>query len=245
MRYRVLLLDLFGTVVFFSRTMPTIRGPGGSWRLAMQWLREPLREDLPETSFDAFLEAMAAVTEEIAAARAPEFFEVPSRERFRRTLDRLGVTGDRVPGLAERLSLMHMSRLAACAEFPPAYGALLRALAGRRRLGLVSNFDHGPTARAILARHDIASMFSVTVISDEVGRRKPHPAVFIEALRALESAREEALFVGDTLGEDVVGAQAAGIDVAWINASGVECPPTAPRPTYEIRSLADLPGVIG
>src|SRR5439155_9235244 len=115
---------------------------------------------------------------------------------------RLGVEAMRAPAVAERLSLAHMAHLAAQTRLPAGHDAVLNDLGGRYRLGLVSNFDHAPTARRILADHGIARCFDPIVISDEVGRRKPHPAIFAVALRAIDVRADEALFVGDSVTDD-------------------------------------------
>lgn len=232
--YRVVLFDLFGTVVHF---VP----PPGPARTGYEWLRAPLAAARPGLGFDTFRRALLEVSTAIAAERDAEYREVPSRERFRRSLACAGAGGD--DGAAETLSLAHMAHLAAQTEMPAAHADLLRDLGGRYRLGLVSNFDHAPTAQAILARHGVYPCFEVTLISDDFGLRKPHPAIFREALRRLDAAPEEALYVGDTPADDIVGARAAGLDVAWVNRRGDE--PPDPAPTYSLRELTQLRDILG
>jgi HAD superfamily hydrolase (TIGR01549 family) len=234
--YRVVLLDLFGTVVHFAAPAP------GGGRATFDWLRGPLATQRPGLAFDDFRRALFEVSAELLAARAPEHREVPSRERFRLALARADAGADPVSAAfadaAEALSLAHMAHLAAQTETPAAHVDLLRDLAQRYRVGLVSNFDHGPTARAILLRHGVADSFHATLISDDFGRRKPHPAIFHAALDSLDAAPHDAIYVGDTAADDVAGAQAAGIDVAWLNRRG-EAPPDPP-PTYTLRELTEL-----
>jgi HAD superfamily hydrolase (TIGR01549 family) len=233
--YRVVLFDLFGTVAHF---VPPANPPRG----AFEWLRGPFAEHQPTRDFRAFCEALVEVSTALAAERALDHRERPSRERFRRALVRLDPAASavdaRVLDVAEALSLAHMAHLASLTDVPPAHVDLLRDLARRYRLGVVSNFDHAPTAVAILARHDLQRCFDVVLISDEFGRRKPHPSIFQAALDHLGAAADEALFVGDTPADDIAGAQAAGIDVAWVNRHGAE--PCDPAPTYELRDLTDL-----
>jgi putative hydrolase of the HAD superfamily len=244
MKYRVLLFDLFGTVVRFTPDVPETQTAGQLRRSTMQWLDEVVRRELPDVVFDEFLRAMGVVTEEIIRARPPEHHEVQSRERFRRALASIGYGGADAPTIAERLSLAHMAYLAGRTEMPASHGALLRELAGQVVVGLVSNFDHGPTAHAILQREGIADVFAVTIISADIGRRKPHPSVFHAALQPLNVPPEEALFVGDSLADDVLGAHAAGIDVAWINPRGVDAPAEMPAPRYQIRNLLELRDIL-
>ena len=57
----------------------------------------------------------------------------------------------------------------------------------------------------------LAPFMSVQLYSSECGVAKPHPEIFRRALDALRLPDEEVTFVGDRLGADVGGAQAAGM----------------------------------
>lgn len=92
--------------------------------------------------------------------------------------------------------------------------ALLEALRARRlKLGLVSNaIDPGWLLRRDIAEQGLAARLDVAVFSSEVGKRKPHPAIFETALEALGGiAPERCVFVGDRLWEDVHGAGSLGM----------------------------------
>ncbi len=244
MRPRAILFDLFGTVVHFAARVPTVEAAGPQWRAAMQWLEEAAARELPQVPFEDLITALMQVTEEIVRHRPPEYREVPSRERFGRALLQLGIDAHCAPAVAERLSLAHMSYLASTTMLPPAHAALLRQLAPRYRLGLVSNFDHGPTAHRILADHGIADCFEAIVISDDFGQRKPHPAIFAAALQALGVAAEDTLFVGDSVGDDVIGAQNAHLRMVWLNAKRHALPAGVRGPAYVISDLAELPALL-
>jgi putative hydrolase of the HAD superfamily len=226
-RYRAVVFDLFGTLVHF-RGRPDPR---------CEWLRAPFAAVADPARFDAFRAALQEVSMDILAGRGAEHREVPSRERFARALARSGLNA----AAADALSAAHMRHLASCTAMPVAHADLLARLAVRHRLAVVSNFDHGPTARAVLSQHGIAHHFAAVLISADFGRRKPHPAIFHEALRRLDVAPAEALHVGDTHAEDVMGAHAAGLDVAWLApADGRGDPPA----THRIRELAALPALL-
>jgi FMN phosphatase YigB (HAD superfamily) len=238
---RTILFDLFGTVIHFGPGVPGVETATSQWRTAMHWLQETAERELPQIRFDDLLTGLMEVTQEIVRHRPPEYREVPSRERFRRALLQLGIDAGRAPAVAERLSLAHMSFLASTTVLPAAHLEVLRQLVSRFRLGLVSNFDHGPTARRILADHGIGGFFATIVISDDFGRRKPHPAIFAAALRELGVALEDALFIGDSIGDDVVGAQNARLKVVWLNPKHRPLPPDVKPPEYEITDLRELP----
>src|SRR5215212_4257063 len=96
----------------------------------------------------------------------------------------------------------------------------LRALG--LKLGLVSNaFDPGWLLHRDLEQMGLAERLDFAVFSSEVGKRKPHPAIFERALDALEVAAVETVFVGDRLYEDVRGDGELGmttVQALWFRA---------------------------
>lgn len=241
---RAILFDLFGTLVRFSVRVPVLRVAGTQWHSTMPWLEEAFRRELPEVEFSRFLEAITAVTGEIVRARPPEQLEIPSPVRFERALTRLGLAPEVAQTCAPQLSLAHMQHLASSVELPDGHIDLLRALAPRFRIGLVSNFDHAGTARGILDRFGLTPFLETIVISEEVGRRKPHPAVFQAALEPLGVEAGEAMFVGDSPADDIVGATRAGLRVVWINADDRPLPDGVPAPAASVRSLPALSALL-
>ncbi len=241
---RAILFDLFGTVVQFAPKVPAEQGATPHWRAAMQWLEETASRELPEIAFNDLLATLLQVSEEIVRQRPPEYREVPSRERFRRALMRLDVDMARAPAIAECLSLAHMSYLASATAVPSDHTALLQQLSAGYRLGLISNFDHGATAKKILADHNLAGFFDVILISDDFGRRKPHRAIFDAALDALGVAPADALFVGDSIEDDIVGAHGLGLPVVWLNAKGKPLPAGVAAPKHVIGKLGELAAVL-
>lgn len=59
--------------------------------------------------------------------------------------------------------------------------------------------------------HGLTEFFPLRIYSSEVRYRKPHPQIFRLALRQLNLLPTEAIYVGDRVGPDVKGAQAAGL----------------------------------
>jgi putative hydrolase of the HAD superfamily len=101
--------------------------------------------------------------------------------------------------------------------------ALLEALRERGlKLALVSN-TASPRwlLEPILERQGLIDRLDTIVLSSEVGKRKPHPAIFERALGELAVEPGEALFVGDRLGADVLGASRIGmstVQALWFRA---------------------------
>jgi putative hydrolase of the HAD superfamily len=89
---------------------------------------------------------------------------------------------------------------------------MLEALAGRYRLGLVSNTVWpGRLHSQDLDRSPIGRYIEARVYSYDVGYRKPHSAPFQAALEALRVRPAEAVMVGDDIYSDVRGARRIGM----------------------------------
>jgi len=91
---------------------------------------------------------------------------------------------------------------------------LLRDLASRYRLGIVSNF-YG-NLEAVCAGAGLSDFFGAMADSNRVGAEKPAPAIFEAALRPLGATAATTLFVGDSLHRDREGARRLGMDFVWI-----------------------------
>jgi HAD superfamily hydrolase (TIGR01549 family) len=124
--------------------------------------------------------------------------------------------------------------------------ALLESLRSRGlKLGLVSNTASPQwLLQPILERQGIAERVDAIVLSSEVGKRKPHPAIFDHALGELEVDAGDALFVGDRLEADVLGASRVGmrtVQALWFRADeglpGVE-------PDYQAFTQMDVLNVV-
>jgi putative hydrolase of the HAD superfamily len=90
-----------------------------------------------------------------------------------------------------------------------------------------------------MARIGLGELLDGAVSSAVAGVAKPDPAVFLAALRVAGCAPEEALFVGDSLDNDVRGAEAVGMRALLVVRDG-----PSPSGAEAIRSLRDLPALI-
>jgi len=118
---------------------------------------------------------------------------------------------------------------------------VLRALhASGLKMGLISN-SHRCLA-SFQTHFDLQGLFAVTVSSVEHGYMKPHRSIFEAALRAARVEAAEAVMVGDSLTHDVDGARRLGMRGVLVARSG---PVTAPPDVPVIRSLRELPALVG
>jgi len=122
--------------------------------------------------------------------------------------------------------------------FPGARATLLELRNRGFLLGIVTNRAFGGDRfRTDLQELDLDIGWDAVSVSVEVGFLKPHPALFEHALAALEVAPGETLMVGNSLVEDVAGAQALGMAAAW-----KRCRPDAEgvRPDFAFDDVAGL-----
>ncbi|MCC6767202.1 MAG: HAD family hydrolase [Deltaproteobacteria bacterium] len=117
---------------------------------------------------------------------------------------------------------------------------LLRALARRFRLGVVSNsYGNMP---ALLAEADLAP-FDVVVDSAIEGLAKPDPAIYTLAAVRLGVPAAAVLHVGDSWERDVVPSAIVGMRSAWLARPGAATPRT-PANVWRLDSLLDLEALL-
>ncbi|MGY6499976.1 MAG: HAD family hydrolase [Acidimicrobiales bacterium] len=88
---------------------------------------------------------------------------------------------------------------------------MLSELAGRHRLGVVSNTHDSQLVPTLIERFGIIDAFDVVVLSVDHGYRKPHPSIYQAALDHAACTPAETLFVGDTLEPDYLGPRRVGM----------------------------------
>lgn len=121
----------------------------------------------------------------------------------------------------------------------PGARALLDALAGHVRMGIITNgFTALQTAR--LDRVGLRHHFDPLVISEELGVAKPDVRIFEHALALMgDPPREQVLMVGDNPYSDIRGGLDAGLHTCWLNSHGAEVPEGI-APHHHVRSLDEL-----
>lgn len=121
----------------------------------------------------------------------------------------------------------------------------LRVLRARDlHLGIVSNIDDDQLAH-LLEVAQLGPYFDSILSSEHAESCKPDPAIFDAALRRAGCRADEALFVGDTIKQDIAGANRAGMrSVLLWHRDDRDPPAEAPRPHHVIRRIPDLLGLL-
>ena len=160
---------------------------------------------------------------------------------------RFTVWADRLQVTPQTLNTGFLTAMADICALLPGAQALINGLKGKVNLGIITNgFTQLQTIR--LQKMGLLDIFSLVVISEEVGLAKPHVGIFEYAFEKIRQKGLQGtdpldlsriLMVGDTQSSDIKGGMNVGIDTCWLNrfdeplAEGV-------RPTYQINSLLEL-----
>jgi HAD superfamily hydrolase (TIGR01509 family) len=139
---------------------------------------------------------------------------------------------------AQALSEVYVAWYPRCDAPVDGAKAVVETLAARFPLGVISNGlpDVQYTKLETLAlRH----LFKCIVLSEELGIRKPDPAIFWRAAELLNIAPGDCLYIGDSYDNDVVGARQSGMHACWFNPDG-EAAPGPEKPDLEIRALEEI-----
>jgi putative hydrolase of the HAD superfamily len=199
--------DLFGTLVLQERF---------SFEQCIEALYTSLRSGGFPLERDTFVPTYRQVNRRFMEQTKADGRETHNRLWVAGALQALGhAVAPNDPCVDEAVEAYFEPFVRSCQLIPGTYD-MLASLAGRYRLGLVSNFTHPPAVEQILARVGLERFFDEIIISGRMGVCKPHPAIFSELTRLFALAPDEIMFVGDELQADIVGAQKAGMRTVWM-----------------------------
>jgi HAD superfamily hydrolase (TIGR01549 family) len=122
-------------------------------------------------------------------------------------------------------------------EIFPEVQPTLEVLARHYTLGVVTN------GNADVRRLGLADYFKFALCAEDIGIAKPDSRLFHEALQRGEATAQTAVHIGDHPGDDIAGAQQAGLRAIWFN-PGSKIWEAEKQPDAEIRSLTELPELL-
>jgi putative hydrolase of the HAD superfamily len=120
----------------------------------------------------------------------------------------------------------------------PGTAEQLREIGERYQIAVISNADG--KIEDVLRRRGIAHCFRTITDSGLVGYEKPHPEIFRHALKSMNVAPRESLYVGDVYSVDYLGATGAGMQALLMDVPGAYRDKGVPR----IESLEELQTVL-
>lgn len=170
----------------------------------------------PLVDYDGFVELHQALTVDTWLA-AGKSLEAPHLGRVvMTTLAQLGVPTDRLD-MDACLRAYDWDGVPGVLPFQEVSDVLVHLGARGLHLGIITNAYQPMWMRD----HELATLglppelFSCRVSSADVGYLKPHPAVFEQVMGALDITADQAVFIGDSLSADIVGAQGVGMKAVW------------------------------
>ena len=184
--------------------------------------------------------AFAGMLRDVGVEMQREDFVIPEEMKrphwtFNRMYGALGLDGTTCASVLERLNVSHLERHIWCDVDPEAS----RVLDELKRQGLIvaviSNTEDG-RLRDSLEAAGISDCFDLLVDSHLVGHRKPEPAIFHFALKALKLEPSEAAYVGDSYAHDALAARAIGLRGILLDPLNLHSESICPR----ISSLGEL-----
>ena len=111
-------------------------------------------------------------------------------------------------------------------------------------LGMVSNVDNEQFSH-MMQLSQLGSCFDALLTSEQAQSCKPDQAIFSQALKQAGCAPDEAYFVGDSLQQDIAGANRAGMRSVLMWSQPDTTPPNShATPQHVIRRIPDLLDIV-
>ena len=184
------------------------------------------KEGIGDPKFvDASTRVYMRLLSTINRIRRTRLVEVPAEYEISLFLNSVGIEVDRVRD--EHLEAYASSML----ELTRLKRSVREVLSQLReegfKLAIVSNTPYHDMVVGKMRRDGILGFFDVVVTSHRVGVRKPKEEIFGYALEVLGGKVDDAVMVGDTPYQDILGAKKVGMRAVWVYRSVDEEPSTA------------------
>ena len=162
-------------------------------------------------------------------------YQAAWKEAFVDAFQSLGIQGD-----ADHAAQMSVDGFSTRPPYEDTFPAL-EYIGQRWEMALLTNADNG-SIFPLLQRNKLS--FDTVLTSEMMRAYKPDPRVFQGILEKTGVSAQDALYVGDTLFDDVHGAKLAGMSAVWINRNGAAPNPDLLPPDYQITDLGQLIGIL-
>jgi HAD superfamily hydrolase (TIGR01662 family) len=208
-----------GVIFDFGSTLIRFRG---DWDEVLRRGREEMAAWLKLAGYplevESFSQAVLQAFQTNFRERHHDHRERASRQIMREVLVQLGLPDVPEGDLRQALQRLYAPSEACWSPVPGVHQALSALQQRGLRLGLLSNASDVDNVERLLERAQLPVVFDPVVISAAAGVRKPTPSLFEGILRQWWIEPSEAVMIGDLLGEDILGAQRAGLHQIWVRA---------------------------
>lgn len=202
------LFDFLGTLVCFERL--TVEE-------SVEAVLESLSGDGCSLDYDAFYPVYSESTKRHWNSREGDK-ETYNKYWIADALKEMGIDADPEEPMITRAVAAYFEPFHRVMKPMPGALETLRALQGRYRLGLVSNFTYSPTVVRALDELGMSPFMETVVISADLGLRKPSGVIFRKAMENMGLKDPgKVIFVGDDVDADIVGAIRSGMEPVLIS----------------------------
>jgi len=197
--------------------------------------REFTHAEMRRTLYEALRAVDARLSEE--QARAAAHTRQPGW-LFRDMFCALGVDEEACERMAQPMLALHNERHLWCVPDSDAPRVIADLKRAGLRVGVISNTEDGRARETV---EEVVGQLDLLVDSHLVGLRKPDAAIFHHALEELKVAAREAVYVGDSYGHDVLGAQSAGLRAILLDPLDFYAESDCPR-IHQLKELTEDAG---
>ena len=118
--------------------------------------------------------------------------------------------------LLERVAELYIQQLSTHTELFEDTISVLEYLSSKYTLHIITNgFEHVQQSK--LENSGIARFFKTVLTAEKIGVKKPHPTIFLSAMKTAEVLPEHAVMIGDSLEADIQGALKLGMQAIHFN----------------------------
>ncbi len=163
---------------------------------------------------------LTEIERDLAPRRESSWFEFQPTMVHRHVYEPLGITFDKS---FEEMEFEFCRAAMDLSPIPGVLEALAYVKARNITMGVVSNSTF--TSQTLSRQLDMLHMrdfFEFVISSAEYTIRKPHPQLFITAVRKLGTEKGDTWHIGDSLRYDIAGAKSAGLVTVLYSANAVE-----------------------
>ncbi len=235
MTIKAVLFDMFDTLMLIEKDHEF-------YPLALRRAHRYLQTHGVDVSFERFQAVYIEERDKLYAQADVDWEEPHFNVRIANTLQKLGYNYSDTDPVVCGATLEFGEEFLKYVRIDENAAATLKALYGKYRLGLVSNFAIPECITKLLKDAEVDCFFDVVVVSGAVNKRKPHPKIFLDTLTKLGVSAGEVVFVGDTVDADVEGPKAVGMCAVYIERRMQKISKFTPDAT--IKSLSELPAVL-
>lgn len=198
-------MDLGDTLVYLSRSWDDV------FRDNLESIYAYLKNAELKLGFQDFAKIFIREYEKASAVSHFYKIEIPIQDIISKVLRKAKLRDNEGTLVRGAIKEFYEPEIKAWQLYPDTIQTLQALRSNGFRMGLISNAKSDYAVRAILEKHGLPKFFGVIVTSAELRMRKPRPDLFSRALAALDTKPSEAVFVGDSLQSDMLGARTAGI----------------------------------